>query len=387
MCETTDKRIAVVFDNGQLSHLALETLETLNADRTGQFLRSSISEMVPSLEAIFLDGGLKRPVFLKYADYESVKSLETLQHGDPLLVQVMKEPQPGKGARVTTHYQLAGSYLVFLPTAGYCTLSKEISDEQERRRLLEWIRTQENDGEGWIIRSRAVDVPYRQLEEEMENLRNRWQKICADYENWVASTDSGNVIKRPQTGMIADGSSFAERMFIRFSKLDIQDVVLDANVAMGTDLASRSIRVVDEKEKSKLLKNLEQQIKPYAQGKIRLSGGGLVICEKTEALTVIDIDCSRSKSEVDLAKTALHVNLQAADAIGKWLRISETGGMVVIDFINMESNEDCQSVVAALRSACGEDNSEIQLVGWTGLGLFELTRKRTNNQRIQGFHV
>jgi ribonuclease G len=376
MCERSNQRVAALLVDGQLSHLVVEHSVEANVGRTGLFLSAEVQDVVSSLEAIFLDAGLKRPVFLKFADYELAKSVQQLRKGERLLVQLMSEAQSGKGARVTMHYQMAGQFLVYLPNADYQTISNRILDDAERQRLLQWVDSNKQDREGWIVRSLASGVEDARLLEDMEQLRARWVNLTSDF------------TRRPRhvrPGVIDEGESFAERMMVRFAKTEPLQIMVDAEIALSLLQNTKNVVIMESKQKEAFIKELERFVKPYVSGKIRLAGGGLVICEQTTALTVIDVDSGRTKSTFDLAETALRVNLQATAAIAKWLRISDTGGMVVIDFVHMDSEAHRQAVEEALRDACGDDLHEVQLVGWSGMGLFELTRKRTSARQLKDF--
>ena len=378
MCERTDQRVAALLVDGQLSNLVVEHSVQANVGRTGLFLSAEVQDVVSSLEAIFLDAGLRRPVFLKFADYGLATPVLQLRKGERLLVQVMNEAQSGKGARVTTHYQLAGQFFVYMPIADYQTISNRILDEAERQRLLQWVDSNKRNREGWIVRSLASEVEDVRLLEDMEQLRARWAKLTSDFARRPAHV---------RAGVIDEGESFAERMMVRFAQVAPSQIMVDEELALSLSQNTNNVVIMESKKKEAFIKELERLVKPYVAGKIRLTDGGLVICEQTTALTVIDVDSGRTKSTSDLAETALRVNLQAAAAIAKWLRISDTGGMVVVDFVHMDSEEHRQAVAEALRDACGDDLREVQLIGWSAMGLFELTRKRTSARQLKDFFV
>jgi ribonuclease G len=360
----------------------------------GNIYKGRVVNVLPGMGAAFVDIGIEKNAFLYIDDLlpahlehqPKVKpSIDTLVRvGDELLVQIAREPVGSKGARVTTHYALTGRWLVYMPEAGYIALSKKIEDEEERRRLKGMGDRLCGGREGVILRTVAEGAPYEALESDMLVLRKRWQRIAA----------SSQRVKAP-CEVYTDVELFP-RLIRDIVTERIDEIIVDHSDRLQE--AKRMLELVDpqlvervrlHEGKSSIIEayGVKEQLEKALQPKQWLASGGYLVIDQTEALTVIDVNTGKYIGTTNLEETVLTTNIEAAEEIARQLRLRDIGGIIVIDFIDMELEENRRRIIEALEDAVRKDRTKAHIVGWTKLGLLEMTRKKVREQKDMLFFV
>lgn len=383
-CEEQVTQMALL-EHGKLIEYAVERAEKKLL--VGSFFKGRVVNVLPGMQAAFVDIGQKKNAFLYVDDClhphlekqpkqkPSISSL--LQIGQVLIVQVMKEPLGSKGARVTTHYSLPGRYVVYMPKADYVGVSRKIAQESERSRLKhlgDHIRQEE---EGLIIRTVAEDVPNHMLEADVESLRELWIQI--DKKVKYAEVPS----------LLHHDLNMVERLIRDAFSHQIDELVIDDNRQLDhaasyirtfdSELSER-VRVYQDREPIFKRYHVAEQLEKAFQRKIWLKSGGYLVWDQTEALTVVDVNTGKYTGKTDLEDTVYSTNMEAAEEIARLIRLRDIGGIIIVDFIDMDSDEHRQHVVERLEETMRKDRTKSMVVGWTKLGLLEITRKKVREQ-------
>lgn len=371
-----------VMTNGRLTEYVIERPE--DGKLAGSLFLGRVVNVLPGMQAAFVDIGLARNAYLHIDDVlhpnlerqPAVKpSIETqLRPGQELIVQIVKEPLSGKGARVTTHYSLPGRYLVYMPHADYVAVSKQVADDQERERLKaagEQIRREE---EGVILRTAAAGESVERLREDVDVLRRLWSDICKRAKAASAPCElhrEAGIIFRLVRDML---DSRTDRIWI-----DNADVLEEVRGLIGRMAPSMlDIVMLHEDGGAPLFEQhgVREQLAQAFGRKIRLPSGGHLAWDQTEALTVIDVNTGSYVGTTDLEETVFRTNMEAAEEIARLLRLRDAGGIVLIDFIDMNDDGHRAEVAERLEALTRQDRTACHVLGWTRLGLMELTRKK-----------
>lgn len=391
------KRIVVKYEPGA-SKVALMEDDLLTEfymekpderERAGNIYKGKVVNVLPGMQAAFVDIGLQRNAFLYIDDLLPVhlekkpavkpSISDLVKVGQELLVQVKKEPVGNKGARITTHFTIPGRYVVLLPDADYVAVSRKIEGEAERKRLTEIGERIRRPGDGVIIRTIAEGEGDESLASDMAMLNDIWDGIVKRY----AECKAPSLLYR-DLGMISK--------LIRDLFTDPEDELIIENGHSDKELRmllsgivpeSKGRIIVHEEGTSVFRKyGITDQLDKLLQRKVWLKSGGYLVIDVTEALTVIDVNTGKYTGEVDLEHTVFETNMEAAAEIARLLRLRDIGGMVIIDFIDMEEEAHRDMVMHTLEQCLKNDRTKAQVVGWTKLGLLELTRKKVR-QNLQ----
>ncbi|MGI6316876.1 MAG: Rne/Rng family ribonuclease [Christensenellales bacterium] len=361
----------------------------------GNIYKGRVANVLPGMEAAFVSIGLERNAFL-YAgdiavdpenfeedaepahrgDTPSIKELVT--QGQELLVQVTKDPSGSKGARITTHITLPGRLMVLMPTVDYVGVSRKIEEEAERCRLKALIEEIRPPHTGLIIRTACREATREDMEAELRQLTQLWESIqtLARTVNAPACLycDS-DLLLRAVRDMLNDD---IERVLVNQEEAyaQVRDLAgrLCPQYLDRIELFTQSYDIFD-------YFNLEEKVDRSFSRRVWLKSGGYLIIDHTEALTVIDVNTGKYVGEKDLQQTILRTNLEAAEEIARQVRLRDIGGIIVIDFIDMLEGGNQQKVIDALKEALSADRTRTHVVGMTGLGLVEMTRKKVR-QRV-----
>jgi ribonuclease G len=336
------------------------------------------------MEAAFVDIGLEKNAFLHMEDLlpahlEKRPLVKTaisglVQIGQHIMVQVKKEPYGSKGARLTTHFTIPGRWIVLLPNADYVAVSKKIANEEERIRLKaigEGLRLPE---EGLIIRTVSQGESLAALENDLLQLRELWSDIRL--KEAQASTIPA---------LLYRDLEMIPRLIRDIFTEEITEIIVD-----NEQLAQEISRILNEispryTARVKLYKATEAiftvyqvtaELEKASRHKIELSNGGYLVLDRTEALIVIDVNTGKFVGDEDLEKTVFSTNMEAAREIAKLLRLLDLSGIIIIDFIDMLKDEHRRMVAEELERICANDRTKTNIVGWTKLGLMEVTRKK-----------
>ena len=381
-----ETRVAVL-DHGVIEELHIERAS--HRGIVGNIYLGRVARVLPGMQSAFIEIGLERAAFLHVADIWEFrqgqhtpeitpKPIEKLLHeGQPIIVQVIKDPIGTKGARLSTQISLAGRLLVHLPQDSHIGISQRIGDEAERALLkdtLTKLLPANIPHGGFIIRTMAEKATERDLARDVEYLTKLWADVLLRAE----TVKSGTIIHHDLT--------LAERVLRDFATEDTQRVFVDspdAHKAM-LEFATRYAPAVTERLRLHQamrplfdMYGVEQEIERALHRRVDLKSGGYVIIDQTEALTTIDVNTGGFVGVRSFDDTIFKTNLEAAQTIARQLRLRNLGGIIIIDFIDMDLPEHRDAVLEALNAAIATDRTRLTVNGFTHLGLVEMTRKRT----------
>ncbi|WP_235900646.1 translation initiation factor IF-2 N-terminal domain-containing protein [Lolliginicoccus suaedae] len=386
----TTTQIGVLEDGMLVEHFVTSAA---SGSIVGNIYLGRVQNVLPSMEAAFVDIGRGRNGVL-YAgevnwdaaglDGGARKIEQALRPGDQVLVQVSKDPVGHKGARLTTQVSLAGRFLVYVPEGSSTGISRKLPDN-ERRRLKEILREIIPDDAGVIVRTASEGVPAEELARDVDRLQKLWASIAED-----AKADKGKapraLYEEPDLLVKVVRDMFNED----FAKLVVQgDRVWETVEGYVRKVAPDLLdRVHQHEEKLDVFERfrIDEQISKALDRKVWLPSGGTLVIDRTEAMTVIDVNTGKfTGSGGNLEETVTRNNLESAEEIVRQLRLRDVGGMIVIDFIDMvlESNRDL--VLRRLTEALARDRTRHQVSEVTSLGLVQMTRKRIGTGLVEAF--
>ncbi|WP_176560240.1 Rne/Rng family ribonuclease [Brevibacillus dissolubilis] len=382
--EPNQTRVAVQED-GRLAELYVES--GTGEDIVGNIYRARVVNVIPSMQAAFVDIGQEKNAFL-YIDealpasykqtakgQEKPSIRELVQVGEERLVQVSKEGFGTKAPRVTTQISLPGRILVYMPTDPHVTVSRKIENPKERSRLVEITKGLLQGEEGAIIRTQAEGVDEARIAAELAYLRSRWQKAL----------EMSKGQKLPV--LIHQDADIVTRVIRDTFNEQVSELVIDSQPvlqqvrqtveALYPKLVSR-VRFYQGKPPIFDAYEVEREIDKALRRQVPLPSGGSLIFDQTEALTVIDVNTGKftGKGGTQLEETVTDANLEAASEIARQLRLRDIGGIILIDFIDMRSVVNKERVILKLKEELAHDKTTTFVLGMTQLGLVEMTRKK-----------
>ena len=392
---TPRTRVAIMQD-GELAEILLEGDERV----VGNIYMGRVENVVPGLDAAFMDCGIEKNVFLHVSDametepsraqmrkkMESFPPIkEVVKSGDEFLVQVTKGPVDAKGARATRRLALPSRNLVLMADGrAKVGVSKKIEDEEERARLRDLATKVKPEGFGLIVRTRAEGAERKEFEGDIRFLLKLWRSVQARAKQEKAPAliyeDLSLVFE-----VLRDIFDPNVRNFIVDDKITY-DKVLNLLNTLAPELRSR-VKLYREDEPIFVHYKVEEEIERALRRKVWLPKGGYIGIDATEALTVIDVNTGKFTSTKRLEDTVLRTNLEAAKEIGRQLRLRDIGGIIVIDFIDMDNPRHKRQLTAALKSALEADRMRTRIMHITRLGLIEMTRKRTGQSLTKQMQV
>ncbi len=349
----------------------------------GNIYLGRVCRVLPGMQSAFVEIGLARAAFLHVADIWTARTNgverpieKILAEGQTLLVQVIKDPIGSKGARLSTQVSIAGRLLVYLPQDPHIGISQRIGDEAEREHLREKVHALIPPGEtgGFIVRTVAETATDAELVADIEYLVTLWKQI-----QLAAQTAA------PQALLYQD-LSLATRVLRDLVSSTTERIIIDSRGTFAKlhDFASKYTRqalpILEHYNGERPLFDLfgvEEEIERALGRRVDLKSGGYVIIDQTEALTTIDVNTGGFVSGRSFDDTIFKTNLEASQAIARQLRLRNLGGIIIVDFIDMESQEHKDSVLAEFRKALSRDRTRVTVNGFSQLGLVEMTRKRT----------
>ncbi len=372
---------AALLENGVLQEVYIE-----RAARRGlisNIYKGRVSRVLPGMQAAFVDIGLDRTAFLHASDISSGDEdeprniRELTRDGDELLVQVVKDPLGNKGARLTTYITLPARYLVLLPSSSGVGISARIEDEEERQRLRHTVEALLAEQElqcGAIVRTVAEGVSEDVLRADLKYLLRLWNVIRE------------RSASAPVRSLIHEDLSLPLRVLRDMVSSDVEHILIDSK--RDFEEMSRFAETFLPEVKEKLerykrrrpifdLHGIEDEIQKALDRNISLKSGGYLIFDQTEAMTTIDVNTGGYVGHRNLEETIYRTNLEAAVAIARQLRLRNLGGIIIIDFIDMEEEEHRQNVLTLLEESLARDHARHQITPVSPLGLVEMTRKRT----------
>ena len=352
----------------------------------GNIYLGRVARVLPGMQSAFIEIGLERAAFLHIADIwehrqnghgHDSKPIERILHeGQSLLVQVIKDPIGTKGARLSTQVSLAGRLLVFLPQDTHIGISQRIEDEAERENLREKLQQLLPEGlaGGFIIRTMAETASEREMQNDIEYLTKLWRDLTAK---------SGTV---PFPSLIYQDLNLAQRVLRDMATEETSRILVDSRETFQKmeEFAGQYTQNILERLEHYVgdrplydLHGVEDEIEKALARRVDLKSGGYLIMDQTEAMTTVDVNTGGFVGGRSFDDTIFKTNLEAAQVIARQLRLRNLGGIIIIDFIDMENSDHRTAVLAELNKALDRDRTRLTVNGFTQLGLVEMTRKRT----------
>jgi ribonuclease G len=388
-----ETRIALLED-GQLMEYRVEREERV----VGSIFKGIVQNVLPGMDAAFVDIGLERNAFLYVADIipddggdnspASIKRSELrrrkikdlLKPGQQLMVQVTKGPRGTKGARVSTRIALPGRYVVLMPEAGTVGVSRKIEDRSERDRLKKIGERIIPDGFGLILRTECEQRTEAELRQDVAFLQGLWSDVLKNAKRQRAPAcvhKDQTLLFRTVRDMFGEN---IERMVIddpdEYEKVHLVAAMVAPDLRDKIDLYDRDAPIFDTY-------GIEKELERIMQHRVPLKSGGYLIVDEMEALTAIDVNTGRNVGNTSLSDTILRQNIEAADEILRQLRLRDMGGIIVCDFIDMEDEAAKKKLLAHFTNGLERDRARTRVGRISSLGLIELTRKRTGESVTQ----
>jgi ribonuclease G len=370
---------------GQVQELLIE--RAVSRGLVGNIYMGKVVRVLPGMQSAFVEIGLERAAFLHVADIWEHKKAngegaaarpieKILAEGQPIMVQVLKDPIGSKGARLSTQLSVAGRLLVYLPQDPHIGISQRIEDEAGRAALrgkLKDLMPPDEKG-GFILRTLAEGAADDELRADIEYLRHLWRDL------------QQSALGAQPPRLLYQDLSLAERV--------LRDMVTQATAAVRVD-SRETFQRLDAFAQAYMpalrgrlehyagerplfdLHNVEQEIEKALARRVDLKSGGTLVIDQTEAMTTIDVNTGGFVGQRNFDDTVFKTNLEAAQAIARQLRLRNLGGIIVVDFIDMDNAEHRAAVLEELKRALARDRTRMTVSGFTALGLVEMTRKRT----------
>ncbi len=421
-----ESRVALI-ENGDILDFLIDRENSLNTKPSvGNIYKGRVLRVLPGMQSAFVDIGYERAAFL-YVDDAYIPTLKEqrdmaarleakekerqeqnekkmgqtipdefstysdsvdmkyrpdiriqdfLQEGDEILVQVAKEPISTKGPRVTRHITLAGRHIVYMPLIEHIGVSRRIEDDQERDRLKGMLETIRPEGKGLIARTVAEGQSHKVLKNDYNILVKIWKDICKQDE------------KSKSPSLVYNDLTFIQRSLRDITDEDVNKIIVDSknNLKLVDKFVNRYLpsmkgktQLYDKEQPIFEYYNIDVEIERALSNKVYLRSGGSLNIDQTEALVSIDVNTGKFVGKRTLEETILKTNLEAVKEIAYQLRVRNCGGIIIIDFIDMEKEEHREQVYSALLEALKKDRAKTNVLPISGLGLVEMTRKRTRD--------
>ena len=375
------KEIAVV-DNG----IVVEYYEDDNKEekKEGNIYIGIVKDIIEGMQSAFIDIGTEKNSFIHLKDVmpkidETKEKIDTninikdiLKKNQKILVQVKKDSNEKKGARVSTHINLPSKYIVLMPNTNIITVSQKIEDKKEQERLIKLVKENLSKDNGAIIRTSAKGKE-EEIIRDIKNAERIW--------NDIVSTNINPNENKPK--LLYKSEGILEKILIDFVENKINKIIVndkkeqkEIEKIIESNLEYKDIKIVLKNDENIFeIYDIEKQIEKSKNRKVWLKCGGFITIDKTEALTAIDVNTGKYTGNKKLENTIFKVNKEATVEIAKQIRLRDTGGIIIIDYIDMENAEDKNKIEELLKEELKKDRTKTQVEGFTKLDLMEMTRK------------
>lgn len=352
--------------------------------KEGNIYIGIIKDIIKGMQSAFVDIGTEKNSFIHLKDIlpkidektekydETIDISDVAKVGQKILVQVKKDSNEKKGARVSTHINLPSKYIVLLPHTSIITISQKIADKKEQERLVKLVKENLTEGNGAIIRTSA-EGKEKEIIEDIKNIESKWNKI-------IQTSVKPNLKKAK---LLYKSEDIVEKMLIDLTDKDIQKIIVNSQEEF-----EKLSKLKEENKEYKRLEielsnkqnifeayEIEKQIERLENRKIWLKCGGFITIDKTEALTAIDVNTGKYTGKQNLEQTIFKVNKEATIEIARQLRLRDIGGIIIIDYIDMKEQQNKDEIERVLKEELKKDRTKTQVEGFTKLDLMELTRK------------
>ncbi len=380
-CDNRATRVALL-EKGKLVELDIE--RPLQQRVVGNLYKGTVANVLPGMQAAFVDIGLEKNAFLYvddiFTDWEEEsppparRPIEKLlKVGEDIMVQVIKEPYGSKGARVTGQITIPGRYLVLVPGAEYIGVSKRIEGQSERDRLRREVEKMKHPDLGLIVRTVAEGVESEVMKQDLQFLVQLWNRISTRFEQKTAPAilyqDLSLTCRIARDLFVEEFSSFLIDNEHEYEKVrEIVDYI--------SPHLKPKVKLYREKEPIFERYGVEVELEKALARQVWLKSGGYLVFDEAEALTVVDVNTGRYIGRRNLADTILKTNLEAAEEIARQVRLRDIGGIIIVDFIDMSIEDHRRKVIDKLNASIKNDRTKTYVLGLTNLGLVEMTRKK-----------
>ncbi len=379
-------RLAVL-ENSLPAEIYIEKRE--GARLVGNIYRGRVERVLPGMQSAFVDIGLEKNAFLYVKDVVPINYnedgdvllssdgfpdiSELLSQGQEISVQVIKEPTGNKGPRVTTRLSLAGRYAVMMPGINAQGVSKKIRDHEERKRLRSIAQQHRPENAGLIMRTASENIPEEMLVEDIQNLKGQRDLLIKKEQKGAVPRilygEPGIIAHAVREYLTSDINRFLINDRDEYEKVLAQLDDAASGLKMKVEYFSKNYDMFE-------YYHVESALVEALSRKVWLNSGAYLIFDRTEALTVIDVNSGKFVGKTDLEETAFKINVEAAKAIARQIRLRDLSGIIIVDFIDMHQKEHREQLVQTLREAVKGDKTQTTVMGMTSLGLVEMTRKK-----------
>ena len=384
-----NNKLVALVENGKLVEKYEEKIGQERLE--GNIYVGKVENVLMGMQAAFVDIGAERNTFIHIKDIIPKISNETgnknellskydiknyIKAGMPILVQVKRDSTNKKGARVSTHITLPGRFVVLMPNTEFVTISKKIEKVAEKQRLMQIVKNILPKGYGIIIRTSAQEKEEALIKQDIETVVKGYEFILENakqvskntrFEPTLLYQNDGiigkiltDIIDQDLARIVTNNEHIAE-----YVKKFLEDTGLEQKIKLEMKKDDSLLKMYD----------VEEQLEKANNRKIWLKSGGFITIDKTEALTAIDVNSGKYVGNKDLEQTVFTVNKEATIEIAKQLRLRDIGGIIIIDYIDMEKEETKQKILEILEESLKKDRSKTQVIGFTPLDLLEMTRK------------
>ena len=381
-----NKRTIALLDNGKLQEVYEEDEESKRLE--GNIYLGKVKDILPGMQAAFVDIGEEKSTFIhikdvlpkvsnitgnKDEDLEKYNIKDYMKKDSSILVQVKKDSTHLKGAKISTNIHIPGRFVVVLPRDKFITISQKIEDLDERKRLLQIANSVTKNDVGLIVRTAANGKSEEDIKNDINETIEKWKEI-------KEKADKLEQKDIPQT--LYKNDSIIQKILLdtvdngieKITTNDEESYVIIKDTLKQMD--DRNVKIeLNEKESLLDMYDVDDQIEKSKSRKVWLKCGGFITIDKTEALTAIDVNSGKFTGKQNLEQTVLKVNEEASIEIAKQLRLRDIGGIIIIDYIDMQEKQSREKVLEVLESALKKDRSKTQVIEFTKLNLLELTRK------------
>lgn len=350
----------------------------------GNIYLGKVQNVLSGMQSAFIDIGEEKNTLIKLKDalpkvdektnkinIENKSITDTLKSGQNIVVQIKKDGTLTKGAKVSTHINLPGRFLALLPNSNFITISQKIEKEEEKERLMGIVKKILPENMGAIVRTAAENKTADVLEKDLQHLLDKWKEIQTILE------------KSNPPKLLYDNQALIRRTIIDIIDRNLGKIIVNDKEeynALSKMLQEFDLRIeLKENEDLFTIYNLKEQIEKMNQRKIWLKCGGFITIDKTEALTAIDVNTGKFVGKKNVEKTVYQVNKEATAEIAKQLRLRDIGGIIIIDYIDMQEAENKKEIEKLLKEKLKKDRTKCQIEGFTKLNLLEMTRKNMCN--------
>ncbi len=370
----------ILLQNGKIIEYYTSTEEDRKRRLEGNIYVGKVGDIIDGMQAAFVDFGESKKGFIHLKDAmpqvdEKKQQLDTsidikkvLKSNQKILIQVKKDSDNKKGARVSTHISLPGRFVVIMPNIDFITISQKIDDKKKKDELIKFMKDNLPDGLGAIVRTSAEKVSKDEIKKDIDVLLKKWDKIEKEYNS------SSNDPK-----LICESENVVEKMLVDLSVNGIDKITTNSKEEyekLGNNLTGVDTKLVYENKKDLIEEyGLIGQLEKLENRKIWLNCGGFITIDKTEALTAIDVNTGKFTGKKDLESTIFKVNKEATIEIAKQLRLRDIGGIIIVDYIDMKDKDNKEKIENLLKDELKNDRAKTQVEGFTKLNLMELTRK------------